>query len=229
LRHALALSIAGLTACIQREPFVCEGRGGNACSDDVHGVGTCEPTGYCSFADSECEFSHRRYAASAGELAGECVPSVNLVGNAGCELNTNGWNGFQSVIDRSTTARTGIHSCLVCFAPGGTGFYNFYDSPGWLPSPVQGQMVYASAYVSAAPGAGIPDEVRAVLRDEPETTEEQQAQAVPGTVGDWRFIEVMHPVSFAGIGRVYFGLFSTNGVAGDCFLVDDLTMYVFSP
>ena len=35
--------------------------------------GVCELSGYCSFADSACAAAARRYASSAGRLAGQCV------------------------------------------------------------------------------------------------------------------------------------------------------------
>jgi hypothetical protein len=46
-------------------------------------TGTCEPTGYCSFADPTCPAS-RRYSDWAGELAGQCV------GGAGADGGMNG-------------------------------------------------------------------------------------------------------------------------------------------
>jgi hypothetical protein len=48
------------------------------CSDDPQcatgdAIGTCEPTGFCSFPDAGCD-SGRRYGELAGELSDQCVP-----------------------------------------------------------------------------------------------------------------------------------------------------------
>lgn len=72
-RAALAGCLAVVAACVQAEPFRCEGpadcrRGGDQ--------GVCEPTGFCSFADDGCD-SGRSYGELAGDdLGGTCVTCV---------------------------------------------------------------------------------------------------------------------------------------------------------
>ena len=66
----LAASAFVLTGCA-KETFFCD-----AAEDCTRssGEGVCEPTGYCSFPDSDCE-SGRRYGDLAPSgLAGTCVP-----------------------------------------------------------------------------------------------------------------------------------------------------------
>lgn len=67
IRCGLLLLVASAGAgCIELGVYRCEGA--EAC-----GEGTCEPTGYCSYADGECP-SGRRYSELAGDdLARTCV------------------------------------------------------------------------------------------------------------------------------------------------------------
>jgi hypothetical protein len=61
--------LLGLAACVSPSPYLCE-RDGD-CADGER-AGTCEPTGYCSFADPSCP-GERRYGGLAGELGGTCL------------------------------------------------------------------------------------------------------------------------------------------------------------
>lgn len=54
-----------VTGCIEPARFTCD-------HDEQCGAGRCEPTGYCSFDDAQCE-SGRRFGAAAGDLASTCV------------------------------------------------------------------------------------------------------------------------------------------------------------
>lgn len=59
----LVALLSPLASCLRSTQFQCE-------TSDQCGTGnTCESTGYCSFADSDCQ----RYTDSAGPLAGQCV------------------------------------------------------------------------------------------------------------------------------------------------------------
>jgi cysteine-rich repeat protein len=59
-----------LTACFPPGVYVCEGEG--SCD-----AGVCEPNGFCSYPDTDCD-SGRRYSARAGDgLAQQCVPAID--------------------------------------------------------------------------------------------------------------------------------------------------------
>jgi hypothetical protein len=65
----LVLAVAPLAGCLKSAAFSCSvetdcTRGGE--------IGTCEPTGFCSFADASCP-SGRRYGELSGALANVCV------------------------------------------------------------------------------------------------------------------------------------------------------------
>lgn len=62
----LALAAAGCSA----SPFACEQD--EACIGP-EGTGVCEPSGFCSFPDSECPSGRRYGAHAAGSLAGACT------------------------------------------------------------------------------------------------------------------------------------------------------------
>jgi formylglycine-generating enzyme required for sulfatase activity len=67
---AVLLVVAG---CNRLEPYHCE-----AAADCVRlgEAGTCEPTGFCSFADPECA-SGSRYGDGSGDLSGTCTDVVD--------------------------------------------------------------------------------------------------------------------------------------------------------
>lgn len=78
-RQTTALIVTALLAtsasCLRKTEFRCD-------TSTECGAGlTCESTGYCSFADSECQ----RYSESAGPLAGQCVGSTNT--DAGVDID----------------------------------------------------------------------------------------------------------------------------------------------
>jgi hypothetical protein len=68
------LLVAGSTGCLRRTSFHCEVD--SDCASLGNGTGACEPTGYCSFADADCD-SGARYDRSAGDHAGTCVGDVS--------------------------------------------------------------------------------------------------------------------------------------------------------
>src|SRR5262245_26749309 len=59
-----------LVGCKTAEPYVCQT---NAQCVDGDEAGMCEPDSLCSFADTTCSTTNRRYATSAGDKAGTCV------------------------------------------------------------------------------------------------------------------------------------------------------------
>ena len=68
-------------ACTEAPPYSC---GSNAACDNNGEAGTCEATGYCSFADSTCA-TGRRYGEYAGDdLGGTCVGECGTEGGPCC-------------------------------------------------------------------------------------------------------------------------------------------------
>jgi hypothetical protein len=61
-----ALAALSALGCLRTTQFTC------ANSTDCGASGTCQPTGFCSFADTGCT-DGQRYAPSAGSYAGTCV------------------------------------------------------------------------------------------------------------------------------------------------------------
>lgn len=73
---AIAISLGAVASCIKPAAF--------ECTDDIQcehaGVaGTCEPTGACSFPDSNCR-SGRRYGSLSGALSDQCVGAESETG-----------------------------------------------------------------------------------------------------------------------------------------------------
>ena len=63
---------SSISACVAPAPFVCVSD--DQCVDGAQ-QGTCEPTGYCSFADDSCP-SAKRYGVHASDaVSGNCVPA----------------------------------------------------------------------------------------------------------------------------------------------------------
>jgi alpha-tubulin suppressor-like RCC1 family protein len=84
---SLALVIVALGACTSAAPYACADNG--ACvRDDLQG--TCEPSGYCSFPDTTCTASYRRYDSTAErDLSGQCVPA-NPGGDCVAQISNGG-------------------------------------------------------------------------------------------------------------------------------------------
>lgn len=77
----LALGLGGALACIEPRGFPCE-----ATDECVLGgvQGRCEPEGYCSYPDDDCDGGSRFESRAPGELAGRCVgPSAGSGSGSG--------------------------------------------------------------------------------------------------------------------------------------------------
>ncbi|HWB75715.1 MAG TPA: hypothetical protein VG755_12190, partial [Nannocystaceae bacterium] len=68
-RFALSLVCLSAFGCVEPEAFHCDRN--EDCISSA-GMGWCEPTSYCSYAEPRCA-SGRRYSDLAGPFAGECV------------------------------------------------------------------------------------------------------------------------------------------------------------
>jgi hypothetical protein len=75
VRALIVLAATTLAGCIDAGVFRCQS---DAACRSAQGAGTCEPAGYCSYSDSMCMPTPRRYGelAPAG-LAGQCVSAAN--------------------------------------------------------------------------------------------------------------------------------------------------------
>jgi hypothetical protein len=91
----LAIAVQA-SACTSTPTFVCTTN--TQCTSETNDQGICEPTGSCSFADSSCPGTGRRYPDGAGDLSSTCVPapsrsclaSLNVGTDHSCALRTDG-------------------------------------------------------------------------------------------------------------------------------------------
>src|SRR5262245_60460772 len=76
--HAIrALYLVWLTGCVSAEGFVCDTNLDCVSADDTMGI--CEKQRSCSFPDTTCPTSQRRYAEGSKEnVADECVEAPAL-------------------------------------------------------------------------------------------------------------------------------------------------------
>jgi alpha-tubulin suppressor-like RCC1 family protein len=71
---AIAIAAVALGGCASPTPYPCE-NSSNCEHDGLQGM--CEATGYCSFPDTKCSGSYRRYGTnSPKELANQCLPAA---------------------------------------------------------------------------------------------------------------------------------------------------------
>ena len=68
---SLALTGLASTGCSAARTYEC--RSNAQCVDDTGASGICEPGAVCSFADTSCATTQRRYADGGGPLVGMCV------------------------------------------------------------------------------------------------------------------------------------------------------------
>lgn len=68
----MAILALALTACVRVDTYRCDS------ADDCGAAGTCQPIGYCSFADPACR-SGERYGEGAGGLSHTCVGGIDPV------------------------------------------------------------------------------------------------------------------------------------------------------
>jgi len=79
----LALGLVLLAGCLRTTTFPCA-------SDAECGTGTCEPVGFCSFADTACT-EGRRFGEHSGSYAGQCVGEIT--GDAGVDAPPDAFSG----------------------------------------------------------------------------------------------------------------------------------------
>ncbi len=69
-----SMLLASLCAC-SASPYQCQTNA--QCIDQSGATGMCEANGYCSFADTTCSTTARRFADNAGAMASTCVPATS--------------------------------------------------------------------------------------------------------------------------------------------------------
>ena len=244
---AVVAALAGFGCDALKTEFTCTGKA-NACVDGTR-QGTCEPTGFCSFPDPSCTGSGQRYGAYAGRgLGGTCVGGAgdggvddggadggltNLLLNPGCENGLDGWSDFQANLSVSPVAHGGSHSCQACMVQGqGYTEFTFDDDDQGMSvvySPRAGQVYQASAWVRSSPGVAAGQVVNITLR---EWDGPDQPSSTRRTISDdllltdvWQYLEVTHTIATDAYAL---DVFIGNHTAreGDCFLADDLAVYL---
>lgn len=72
MRVLVAIVLAG---CLPSSEYRCDD------DNDCGAGGQCQPTGFCSFADSTCSDPMQRYGEGAGSLSNDCVGAGNTASN----------------------------------------------------------------------------------------------------------------------------------------------------
>ena len=145
----------------------------------------------------------------------------NLIMNPGCETGTTGWGSYHSTLTQAPIPRSGNFSCQVCLNPTFTN-YTIDDNPNTVSSPLAGQLYVASAWVRAGLSNTGTMTVSLTLREH--TTQGvigPETQGQPVTLTDqWQQVTSAHMLAADAFDLdIYIG---GDGVAGDCFLVDDI-------
>lgn len=96
----IAGGVATACACAATPSFVCTS---NA---QCGAAGTCEPTGFCSFADDQCESGQRYEPKASGDLAGRCVPTDD--GSSGSSTTTDDGSAAASSSDSADTGESDV-------------------------------------------------------------------------------------------------------------------------
>lgn len=106
MRLALLLALTGLHGCIDIGAFACE-RG----SCDLDGRdGVCEPQGWCSYPDDDCDSRRRFEARAPGALGGACVEPASS-GTAGSTAASSSSGGDTESPSTAGSTTTGQPAC----------------------------------------------------------------------------------------------------------------------
>lgn len=215
-RSILAVLLVG--ACRPSHVFQCEALA--ECDE-----GRCEPTGFCSFPNSNCA-SGWQYGDYADAVhRNECVSGTgapdggvnNLLSNGTFETGIAGWEGFDGDVQWSDISRSGDHAALVCAAPGQTS-YTLGDTPNTVIGTTPGDRYRAEAWVRTPPGAGS-ILVKVILREAPPDADiETESSPIP-IDETWRQVTIEHVIQTeSDLSILVRGLASTEDT---CFLIDD--------
>jgi hypothetical protein len=166
---------------------------------------------------------------------------ASILPNGGFEDGTGGgcgatWSAFNALLTRDTTARSGTYSCRVCkhltSAPDADAFAQPYsidslDAMRGIAYEI-GQTWQVTAWVRLAPGTASTATSMAVLRVERTNgTPIQFSSPVAATklTADWQ--QVGEELQVAQDGGAFLNVYveADPGNEGDCFLVDDVSVF----
>ena len=155
---------------------------------------------------------------------------INLAVNGDFEQGCTRWFAYDGTITDSNLARSGKNACLVCVKTG-SSFYTLEESSFFVLNPVLGDTYLAQAYVRLLPDAGTTTQLGAITQrvwgdnavELDKTTSSPtvtMAQAL-----SWTLVSLKHtvPVSKGTALDVFVQM--TMAQPGDCFLVDDFSLY----
>lgn len=121
----IAIALGASAGCLKPAAFECAA---DTQCERAGSVGTCEPTGACSFPDSTCE-SGKRYGSLSGGYSDQCVA-------AGTELDAGMADGPAPLVDAGPDAPPDVPpdaprcpADYVALAGGGTKLYRLIVEP----------------------------------------------------------------------------------------------------
>ncbi len=110
VRHLSWFALLLPATCVRVEPYSCS----DSTECELYEEGICEPTGYCSYPDGECE-SGRRYSRLAGPFARECTDETPTSAGEESGSSSTGGGGLACSVDEEPD-----NPCTVYVAPGGS-------------------------------------------------------------------------------------------------------------
>ena len=149
---------------------------------------------------------------------------ANLVPNSTFDTDCSDWTVFQATLTPDPDAHTGARSCRVCRETG--NLYSIDEVDGVLPVPKVNQSWHAHGWVKL-PSGGRAHAAAIYLRTW-DAADMKQLDIVSG--GDvtlstsWQPLDVDFTDTMANAAILDVFVSASNAQAGDCFLVDDVTV-----
>ncbi|HET9619764.1 MAG TPA: hypothetical protein VFP84_00260, partial [Kofleriaceae bacterium] len=123
MSNRLAVVVAASSLAIAAAAASCSfGNGNFECktSDECPAAGVCQPSGFCSVADTTCTPTGQRYGEQSGPMSGKCVADGNPVGGGSDAGATGGSDAGTPPIDASFCFGT-TKLATICYAAPPTG------------------------------------------------------------------------------------------------------------
>lgn len=202
-----ALLLAGCSLFTDLEGFTSP-RGGSTASNDAQAeVGSVPSTLQDASLDSGPSLGPNLLIDGDFEGTGETCGS---------------WSSFRGHEASDTVARSGSASCRVC-GDETTGGFTVDPLGSGVANALPGETYRAEAWVRTAPGQPVSGSIAIVHRiyDGDEEKDVVYSFRVEPS-GDWQRIELTHTARVAGRIEVY--IQAVASAAGQCFLVDDVTL-----